>query len=1519
VANDGWGMSTILSELLSREPRAVPTDDLKTLQQNLVDEGYVRPGTPVDGTWNPSWASGFARLERDAEEQSRAGQHWASAPVQSVWRFLGNTVPSAVYEATVGAAKGIVEQAPESAERLGILGGAAAGATTGAIAGGAIGAIGGPLAAVTATGGAIVGGIAGAIGGGIADLFGEDEGEEDQTGAQKLVDALSPAEEYFGTDPDQYRGPKAMWEDLGLVASAASLVSGVGMAGAAGKVGFSVLRQQGLRAALTKSGTTTPGLMVRGVSKVLPEKAATPWMDFMTAHGLRAVGSRPLFQAGSKAYTGLAAGSLGARQVAGFGQGQDRSTVEEAIGREDAGTAGTIADWTLGLVLNPTRFVPWQKGSIATGAQKALTSPLGKPLFRVGQELNDYMSSGVAMRGYVHLMSKFGSGRPGSIRDRVAQATRYLGDNSADQAKADGWLRLEFGIRARAEEIVSEAGLSYRDEGWSEAVISATHDLKLQVAKETAEATDGIGSQLARDLRDRSYSVTTTRGERFDTSLQFARYLEDLEGQGSGLDKMANFIIANRRVQQLMREGGEVRLARDETGFFGPPRPIDRIKAEGQVNFLRKQADEAEAAAAEATDFRAAEAKRLEATQLRAQADDIEFETKQLDLEGTTKAGEKWAAVPARLDTVTRGELNRLAKEHDALVEMGGLTKKAVQERRKVKVSGQGPVDDTALVNEAIDAEDALVRFEQDLFQREILPDRGVGDVGEYLRKKAEFAPLELSVPEGVRTEFEALGYKLVGHRDPTFFIDDVPDFLGKHDLGDYTRRAAFFETIGLSPFKFQDRDIVGLRYSHDQGEIRQVLEEEGIADLLPARYALQRIQGKLSRMTRTFDEGGEVKNYSQWSQRVTRQDSSGQTVKDFGLRVDRRQMSVDDIADALKLDELGLEPEKIEIVAAKVQSALKRGAAFGGETSLRNPIDAARMLGKGMRVSGLTGFSDFMRTFELGGGSLGPSLTRAPAVAGGVIGAGAGMEEGGFQGALTEGVIGAAIGTGFGKFLARSPRFAKGTYGYLPDKLHNLNMLLRYSLSPTFDISRRIEQYTLGKAKGDLPFFWNPEKYLNGRSDLGPGAFQEAMVYWDNLNGNKITQIGDDLERRLNAVGMTGFNPRKQEAAQAYLLSKRVDKNGKRVYSDDEIFELVSEIGRYGIGRVSGEKTVNFVFFPFSFQKKLLMTLGDFVTQAPARNVLIHESFRRYYEAGENPSISERMNDLVEKYAPALESLKYLNNLSQGASMGRFILSGLTDHETEAGKFAQVLGSVFVPSGAATPVAQTAGGLADAAVHLFAPVVVAGDHYGDINPIQELASELDRYLPLYRDVEKYWQGGSEQVTVAFEGSAPYAQLQEYNDSKRELRAEYEDLATGLGYASVDNFLQSNIGQTFLPEIEQRTMELGRRLPTGEKMSREFTDIEGHNEQLLFNLSEKRNRSRAENEILAVWQEINTTKDLAEMMGLSQEDALAMFASSIRERAQANRENPRFAELWDRFFAWQFGPLRQVAAGVEVA
>ncbi|HXF71485.1 MAG TPA: hypothetical protein VNO79_02615, partial [Actinomycetota bacterium] len=195
----GWGLSDLLADLLSREPRKVHVRDLRALQRNLILQGYAPPGARPSGVWDPSWQAAFRRFDRDAREEQLRGHHPGAAPVEAGVRLITQTLPSQVWRNLVGAARGLVEQAPETAERLGALGGAAAGAAIGAT-------VGGPV-------GALVGGIGGAAVGFFADLLGEDETEEPGRGwGARLADALSPFEEYASPG-----GARRFFEDLGFV------------------------------------------------------------------------------------------------------------------------------------------------------------------------------------------------------------------------------------------------------------------------------------------------------------------------------------------------------------------------------------------------------------------------------------------------------------------------------------------------------------------------------------------------------------------------------------------------------------------------------------------------------------------------------------------------------------------------------------------------------------------------------------------------------------------------------------------------------------------------------------------------------------------------------------------------------------------------------------------------------------------------------------------------------------------------------------------------------------------------------------------------------------------------------------------------------------------------------------------------------------------------------------------------------------------------------------------------------
>lgn len=601
----------------------------------------------------------------------------------------------------------------------------------------------------------------------------------------------------------------------------------------------------------------------------------------------------------------------------------------------------------------------------------------------------------------------------------------------------------------------------------------------------------------------------------------------------------------------------------------------------------------------------------------------------------------------------------------------------------------------------------------------------------------------------------------------------------------------------------------------------------------------------------------------------------------------------------------LGLEPPRgIAIVKDAVGALYSHVRQTGADTNLI-PREARKVFDKY--------YPDAMKAIpDKGAIKLGRSLMSKQVIGGAIVGAGVGAVEGDD---FTDIIQGAVTGAGAG-LAARSA--LKRTYGYLPDFLTRVNSALRYTLSFTFDMGRYVEQNQIGYQKYRLTPMISPKKFVTGREwkganvggrVSGEAAWRDATQLWEELNGTNFFQSIDDIDRRMFQRGMLGFSPRNFEIAQAWQLYQRGMGKG-------EIKEAIAEVSRYGLGRTAAEKSANFIFFPFSFSKKMLTGLGDFVLQAPGRNLLIQEGLRRYHES----EFDEGLEGIIEKHLPLLYDLRRVNNLAFGISPGRFFLEGLRDHRTGTGWVAQVLASAFVPSGAATPIAQAAGGAADVLVNGFTPVVLTGESFGRAGGIDGVDDIIRRYIPFVREVDEYLAqdtgGFRAQLTAFMEGAAPDHQYQRYVDGIKAAKEEYRPMATALGYSSVDGFLQSDVGAQFAQAIEEKKLQLGADNPTGLRMASKFETDDRIDAQAFQDLAEKAARgdtTKAEEQILAIREEIERWEVLAEIVGFDAALRDTLAATQIRKIGEKWAGDRRFAELWDRFFLRQYGPIRRIA------
>ena len=601
----------------------------------------------------------------------------------------------------------------------------------------------------------------------------------------------------------------------------------------------------------------------------------------------------------------------------------------------------------------------------------------------------------------------------------------------------------------------------------------------------------------------------------------------------------------------------------------------------------------------------------------------------------------------------------------------------------------------------------------------------------------------------------------------------------------------------------------------------------------------------------------------------------------------------------------LGMDPPRgIAIVKDAVGSLYSHVRQTGADTNLI-PREARQLFDKY--------YPDAVKAIpDSGAKKFGRSLVSKQTIGGAAVGAVTGAVEGDD---FTDVIQGAVLGAGAG-LAARSA--LKRTYGYLPDYLTRVNSALRYTLSFTFDMGRYIEQNQIGYQKYRLTPMVSPKKFVTsqewpgatmGGRVSGDAAWKDATQLWEEINGTNFFQSIDDIDRRMFQRGMLGFSPRNFEIAQAYQLHKRG-------MGREAIKEAIAEVSRYGLGRTAAEKSANFIFFPFSFSKKMLTGLGDFVLQAPGRNLLIQEGLRRYHES----EFDEGLEGIIQKHFPLLEDLKRVNNLAFGISPGRFFLEGLRDHRTGTGWVAQVLASAFVPSGAATPITQAAGGAADVLINAFTPVVLTGESFGRAGGIDGVDDIIRRYIPFVREVDEYLAqdtgGFRAQLTAFMEGAAPDYQYQKYVDGIKAAKEEYRPMATALGYASVDGFLSSPAGAAFQQTIEERKLQLGAENPTGLRMASKFETDDRIDAQAMADLADKHSRgqtTKAEEQILAVREEIERWEVLAELMGLDASVRDTLASAQIRKIGEKYAGDRRFAELWDRFFLRQYGPIRRIA------
>jgi len=215
--------------------------------------------------------------------------------------------------------------------------------------------------------------------------------------------------------------------------------------------------------------------------------------------------------------------------------------------------------------------------------------------------------------------------------------------------------------------------------------------------------------------------------------------------------------------------------------------------------------------------------------------------------------------------------------------------------------------------------------------------------------------------------------------------------------------------------------------------------------------------------------------------------------------------------------------------------------------------------------------------------------------------------------------------------------------FSALPDDLARLRDRWRFDYSPIFAL-RRLTKTNVKAAAEGIPVSRNPYESLQrlGGTEQAFNTLQRTMpdVY-------RATKELEPLEKYLQQSDVFGiYNPAHMMAWQAYNLEKLG-------LTDAQITAKLTKINTYG-ERTALERSVNTVFYPFSFNKTLYRSIGGYILDHPGETMLINAGFDLYHKMNlDDPN--DGLGAWVKKHAPLLDEIKKLNAFEHGTGLGQF------------------------------------------------------------------------------------------------------------------------------------------------------------------------------------------------------------------------------------------------------------------------
>jgi hypothetical protein len=434
-------------------------------------------------------------------------------------------------------------------------------------------------------------------------------------------------------------------------------------------------------------------------------------------------------------------------------------------------------------------------------------------------------------------------------------------------------------------------------------------------------------------------------------------------------------------------------------------------------------------------------------------------------------------------------------------------------------------------------------------------------------------------------------------------------------------------------------------------------------------------------------------------------------------------------------------------------------------------------------------------------------------AAIGAVAGAGvAALDSDGYGDVTTGALVGAGIGAGVNvagakKIEQAATKFEQSAwsrYGYVADNLARLRDQMRFTLSPWFDISRYTEGLMLAQTGAPLRKADGTRLILPG--NISPTGTKKRLLKEISESGNYkglekfeqrqvVDQKWKEVRRRFHnaskgfndadmdtiestgqwfrQVGIMGFDPHEWEVSAFHSLTAQGLDDVTAARSAREMFT-------YGLqGRSPAEMSVNFIFFPFSFQKKAITHLTKYMAEDMSRAVLLHDAVKTYELLNERYDLSSFWKERM----PVLEKLQQLNLFAFGLSPGR--LGGIN-----------------------RPFEDAFGG---AVMNLFTPHGISLKNAAEGAELQKV---MKRSLPAINDISHLMQDMKEEGHVLFDDShmTRAAQAREGYTVWNDYRTSVDTWLRGQGFTMADLSRQPELEEAYA-RFQARKGEIEREYP----------------------------------------------------------------------------------------------------------